>query len=341
MRSPWLLALSSDSIRRLLFTGDGEWLTFEDANPLQGWDIASVYASGKRHGIDSTDIYGCLLFHVKNEFEEFARRIERFHINIHMTQLDIKKLPKMISKGYIEPFGSSCFDRVETSSMPDYIGSGEVIDMWGPLLNRHNKHATLLMYFMNWHRKQPGGGRETAATEKVYDTMLKTVSVLVSAAAIPVHSCTDYQSQDLGIEDIIMDKMIGTYSANFVRVIAHFDIFHDNSGPFDQFLRDNNTEKMARSYGLRLRPKNTIQTRVCGDYFWFPLSLVLTFDCAQRLGIPLNRQDLKVPELTGEECYEICKIFSPLKCLIIDHMSVVIVGRGDAPMRFVEFEVAS
>ncbi|KZP09098.1 hypothetical protein FIBSPDRAFT_900738 [Athelia psychrophila] len=66
---------------RLLFASDGEWLTLDSANPLEGWDISAVLASGKSHGINPNDIYGCLFFHVKDEFEEFARRIERFDIH--------------------------------------------------------------------------------------------------------------------------------------------------------------------------------------------------------------------------------------------------------------------
>ncbi|KZP12530.1 hypothetical protein FIBSPDRAFT_754814 [Athelia psychrophila] len=169
---------------RLLFAADGEWLTLDSANPLQGWDVSAVLASGKRHGINPQDISGCLFFHVKDEFEEFARRIERFKINIHLTQFDAGMVSKMIPQDFIKPFSSGCFDRIETSNLADYIGPAEVIDCWAPLLNRHNKHATLFMYFMNWHTSQPGAQFEDPGAgnvQKSQDVMEKTAAALVGA----------------------------------------------------------------------------------------------------------------------------------------------------------------
>ncbi|KZP04276.1 hypothetical protein FIBSPDRAFT_767683 [Athelia psychrophila] len=166
---------------RLLFDADGEWLTLDNANPLQGWDVSAVLASGQRHGINPQDIYGCLFFHVKDEFEEFARRIERFNINIHLTQLDARVVSRMIPQDFIKPFSSGCFDRIETSNLADYIGPTDVIDCWAPLLNRRNKHATLLMYFMNWHVRQPGGRFEDRAgnIRDRQGVMEKTAAALV------------------------------------------------------------------------------------------------------------------------------------------------------------------
>ena len=123
-----------------MFSPDGEWLTLDNADPLQGWDISAVRASGERHGIHSNDIYGCLFFHVKDEFEEFSRRVERFKIDIYLTQCDAQALSESISKGLLGAWGPDCFDRIETSNMADYVGPAEVIDSWGPRLNKRNKH---------------------------------------------------------------------------------------------------------------------------------------------------------------------------------------------------------
>ena len=168
---------------RLLFAPDGEWLTMDNANPLQGWDMSAVRASGERHGIHPNDIFGCLFFHVKDEFEEFARRIERFKIDIHLTQCDAKALSELISEGLIEPWGPGCFDRIETSNMADYIGPAKVIDSWGPLLNKHNKHATLLMYFMNWYIHQPGAHSSNLA-ENAENARIFSGLVATAAAAL-------------------------------------------------------------------------------------------------------------------------------------------------------------
>ncbi|KZP09108.1 hypothetical protein FIBSPDRAFT_760468 [Athelia psychrophila] len=263
---------------RLLFAADGEWLTLDNANPLHGWDVSAVLASGQRHGINPQDIYGCLFFYVKDEFEEFARRIERFNINIHLTQLDARVVSKMIPEGFIKPFSSGCFDRIETSNLADYIGPADVIDCWAPLLNRHNKHATLLMYFMNWHAHQPGARFEDQAgnAQKSLHVMEKTAAALVGAGKA------------------------GMNSAAFFRAMLHTNIFLDNSAPFEKFLRDNAEDK-ARSCGLRIRKRNKIHTR--------------------RFGIPLSKQQIKVPEITPEEFY-----------------SIYILGGADGPVRFVEFE---
>lgn len=256
----------SDPTLRLLFAADGEWLNLDNADPLHGWDVAAVYASGKRHGVDSTDIYGCLFFHVKDEFEEFARRIKRFHADIYMTQFDARILSEMIPEGIIKAFGPTCFDRVETSNMADYIGPAEVIDNWGPLLNRRNKHVTLLVYFMNWHLQQPGGQLDSEkGAKKIFDTIMsQTALALVSTFAISVLRSAKHQVQNIDLNAIVMKKMMSPYSPELLRILANVNIFYDNSGPFDQFLRGKNAEKKAGSHGLRLRSKNNIHTRVWG-----------------------------------------------------------------------------
>jgi hypothetical protein len=141
----------------LLFSAEGEWLTLDNANPLFGWDMVTIKASGKRHGVESADIYGCLFYHIKDEFMEFARRVRDFNISIFLTQFPATVLAHSISDGMLDPFGPQCFDRVETSNMVDTFGVPAILDDWGHLLNRRNKHACLLMYFMNWHVKQPKG----------------------------------------------------------------------------------------------------------------------------------------------------------------------------------------
>lgn len=141
-----------------------------------------MLASGKRHGINPNDIYGCLFFHVKDEFEEFARRIERFNIDLHLTQADARVLPKMVSEDILKPFSSGCFDRIETSNLADYIGLADVIDCWAPVLNKRNKHATLLAYFMNWHMDQPGAQFEDLTSKNVratQDILQRTEAALV------------------------------------------------------------------------------------------------------------------------------------------------------------------
>jgi len=67
-----------------------------------------------------------------------------------MTISDARHLPETILKGPLEPFRTSCFDRIETSNVADYVTVPRILNDWGPLLNRQNRHAALLMYLMNW-----------------------------------------------------------------------------------------------------------------------------------------------------------------------------------------------
>jgi hypothetical protein len=133
-------------------------MAMDSADPLEGWDIGAVCKSGKRHGVDPGDIYGCLFYHVSEEFQEFARRMRDWNINIHLTILDARDLSRTIStKSLGEDFQGGCFDRIETSNVADYVGTKRMLSDWGPLLNRGNRHAALLMNFMNWSMKQPDG----------------------------------------------------------------------------------------------------------------------------------------------------------------------------------------
>lgn len=180
--SSCIIYIERKLILRLMFDADGEWLTLDNANPLHGWDVSAVIAAGKRHEINVNDIYGCLFFYLKDEFEEFSRRIERFNINIQLTQFDARILPKMAP--LMKQFSEGCFDRIETSNLADYIGPAEVIDICAPLLNRRNKHAALLMNFVNWHIRQPGAIFEMSekAMEDSPDLLKKTAAALVTSS---------------------------------------------------------------------------------------------------------------------------------------------------------------
>jgi hypothetical protein len=322
----------------LLFSAGGEWLTLDNANPLQGWDIASVCASGRRHGIDPNDIYGCLLFHVKDEFAEFARRIKNFDIEIYMTQFDAMMLSQMISSENFEPFHKGCFDRVETSNVADYIGPGRIIGDWGPLLNRQNKHATLLMHFMNWHMTQQDGQYEGSDMKNMRSLMERTATALVCllswhAVKLELINC----SQNINLADMWIRKQIkgGPVSPQMTRLLSHLDVFYDNSKAFSNFLRDVDVEKKAKSENLRLRSQNAIHTKVLIRRLTTRQAFsYLTF---QRFGIPLCKQALKVPDISKKEFYDLCEFPTLLRSKYLTIYTDVL-GGADAPVRFVEFE---
>ncbi|KAF5389978.1 hypothetical protein D9757_003748 [Collybiopsis confluens] len=80
---------------RLLFSAAGTWLAMDNGIPLFSWDLNEAIKTGHAHGVDRADIYGCLLY-VKAQFMEFARRCERFHIDIHISQFDARVASELL-----------------------------------------------------------------------------------------------------------------------------------------------------------------------------------------------------------------------------------------------------
>lgn len=168
----------------------------DNANPLFCWNVNEVVKTGQAHGLDRADLYGCLFFHVKAQFMEFARRFEQFHIDIHLSQLDASIASNQLQKGELLPslFRSNVkFDRVDTSNLADYLGTPCVLKDWSPLLNQKNKHAVILVYLMNWIQKQPGASMNSSEKMMGFESGLpfeKTLSIMVCAkpGALTTHN---------------------------------------------------------------------------------------------------------------------------------------------------------
>ncbi|KAJ6621443.1 hypothetical protein B0H10DRAFT_1945270 [Mycena sp. CBHHK59/15] len=101
----------------------------DSASPLFGWELGQACSYGIRHETTAADIYGCLFFHIKDQFQKFATRAKDFNLNI-----------TMIPTGLVPNLTSVHFDRIETSNMADSIGVGQVIQDWAPLLETHTPH---------------------------------------------------------------------------------------------------------------------------------------------------------------------------------------------------------
>lgn len=143
----------------------------DDANPLHGWDVSAVQTSGIKHGLETADIFGCMFFHVKDQLREFAKRMQSFDIDIHVTQFDTQVLSKGIASGLVPAFDGCYFDRVMTSDMMDYVGIQECLKDWAPLLNTHNKHACILMHTKFWHINRPNASARS--NPRVVEMFLK------------------------------------------------------------------------------------------------------------------------------------------------------------------------
>ncbi|KAG6901283.1 hypothetical protein C0995_014251 [Termitomyces sp. Mi166 len=131
---------------RLMYTAGGNWLGHARANPLEGWNVSDVLATGAKHNVDSADIIGCLFFHVKEELIEFARRMKEFRIDLHLTQFSPPLLSKGISIGALPAFTEGCFDRVDTADLADREGIPELLFDWGPMGTKKTKLEGVLAH---------------------------------------------------------------------------------------------------------------------------------------------------------------------------------------------------
>ncbi|RDB16003.1 hypothetical protein Hypma_003582 [Hypsizygus marmoreus] len=254
---------------RLMFTANGGWLGHAGANPLHGWDVSDVRASGAKHGIDSADIFGCLFFHVKRELMEFARRMKEFHVDIHLTQFDSQVLSKGISIGVLPRFAEACFDRIETSNLVDERGVKDSLNNWGPLLNRNNEHACIIMHSRDWHLSQP---KATAQSNP-------------RAVEILIERCSHVPALELRLRHAFTQ---GAKSPAVMRLIQSLDAFIDHEEAFQEYLRSQHAGETAERLGLRLRGFNRINSK--------------------RFGVPMDAPKQKLPDLTRDAFYDIFTI---------------------------------
>ena len=124
----------------------GEWFARHIAHPLSGWTVSNLRQSGLAHGALPTDIWGCFFFHVKDQFQEFARRVQKFNINITVATLPRDGTPQRICDGKFAAFQRGCFDRIDMGLIVDpELCINETLKLWIPLLNKENPHAAMLM----------------------------------------------------------------------------------------------------------------------------------------------------------------------------------------------------
>ncbi|KAJ3732960.1 hypothetical protein DFJ43DRAFT_269280 [Lentinula guzmanii] len=258
---------------QLLFTASGKWVSMDSANPLFSWNVNEVVKSGQAHGLDNADIYGCLFVHVKAQFLEFARRVEKLHIDIHVSQLDARVASVLLQKGEMNPtlFGiNPKFDRIETSNIADYAGIPSVLQDWSPVLNRGNKNAVVLVYLMNWVMKQPGASYSMMGpmvTANMKDVMERTSSML-----------------DVDLRALIFKANMRRDPA-FNNVLYNIDVFLDNHKHLQDYLTSIETNHITELCKLQLRTRNRI--------------------CSKRFGVPLGARPNALPSVTKTEFYNI------------------------------------
>lgn len=154
-------------------------------NPLQGWDIASVQKSGIYHGLNTSDILGCLFFHVKSELARFARRFQNLRINIYFTQYDVRVLSTGICSGLLPAFGPRCFDRIDAGELMDTLGVRECLLSLAPLVNPQSPGACLLMHSRTWYHRMPCAiARDNPRLLQILMTKAKDLPALVNSSLL-------------------------------------------------------------------------------------------------------------------------------------------------------------
>jgi hypothetical protein len=228
---------------RTFFSKTGTWLMMDSANPLWGWDAATVFQSGQLHGVDKNDAYGCLFFHVQEQLAEFARRCADFHIDFELRNINAMDLRRSLAADKINIFGKPAkFDRIETSNVMDYLvnGANDLVRTFSPLINTQNGSSALCMSTMNWPLRYYG------SPDAFYAAKGKRLKPTAAIAKMLDLNAETYRR---------LDRVL--LAAQFMEAL---DVVHDDSTEFLKFLdRD-----LRSDLGLRLRTRNRIHTRRVG-----------------------------------------------------------------------------
>nr|GAT51411.1 predicted protein [Mycena chlorophos] len=228
---------------RLLFSAQGAWLVPEDANPLHGWDMSGVKLAGIKCGVSpESDILGCLFFHVKHELREFAKRVRDLRIDIHVTSFAPGLLAKGISVGALPAFEDASFDRVVAGNLVDSMDIGGMracLADWGPLLNRENPCASILMRTKAWQTQfHPQVGLSAQwgphAMKIFMDIKMKAVF-------------------DQGLRPPALWS-----------VFESLDAFQDTEDEFQEYLDEQDTDRSAAEFDLQLRTTHRVHPKRFG-----------------------------------------------------------------------------
>lgn len=223
-----------------LFFSCGCWFQSDTVNPLHGWDPCEVIATGKAHGANPEDVYGCLYFFLTEQLRQFHRRLRQFNISFKITSFGAPHLAKALlspDKPLVE-FGlpsSIRFDRIMVSNIFDeaYVGLKEALVRWSPFLSARPQ-AILVGYFLDWFTSQRNG-RIEGAPKALEDRLLRQLS---PRHKVPVDMPHDPKGMN-----------------NWMSMHDEVHILYENSEPFATYLRKQGLESILRQTRLMLNSK--------------------------------------------------------------------------------------
>ncbi|KZT23891.1 hypothetical protein NEOLEDRAFT_1068587 [Neolentinus lepideus HHB14362 ss-1] len=247
---------------RSLFSPSGSWLLNDHVTPLESWDLKSVIETGKLHGAQRAEIFGCLYFFLTDQLRTFARRLRQFSISFHLYSEDARDLAGRMKAGGRVHSGvppSVHFDRIEVSNIMDaeYVGISRVLTDWAPLL-KNNRTATIIAYFMNWRARQKGADLFTAG-KHVMDRIMDRLHQdnRVRPAVLSWWKCRIFLHLPL-------DMLRGdARSRMMLQYMKSAEPVYDNWAAFNMFLKSQRIDEILRRMEVRMKERHTIVPHRC------------------------------------------------------------------------------
>ncbi|GJE88932.1 zf-MYND and DUF4470 domain-containing protein [Phanerochaete sordida] len=241
-----------DTPNRFLFSPAGAWLLSDGANPLAGWDIEAVVASGVAHGCTPEDLYGGLYFHVVGALEALGERLRTLRVAFTVANQDAGALASALAPGA----AALRFDRIDVSNLgdADYLGVPRVLDAWAPFLKRE-RGAALLGHFVNWVAREPRAEPGPEETRRI-------MQELVSSGKIAVPDQAQGRSPEALKARMLAAVMQAAAAA------------YDSSDAFEAHLAQQGLSAALKKAGLRRRLQHEIVPhRLCAPLDGTPAAL--------------------------------------------------------------------
>ncbi|KAK0447552.1 hypothetical protein EV421DRAFT_1786711 [Armillaria borealis] len=184
---------------------------------------------------------GGLFFYVKAQLVGFSQRLRRFKIDIYSYDQDARNLPKILKHEASSP---QSFDCIEVSNILDknYVEISILSD-WGPLLNLDNPHTAVAGYFMNWTTWKESGEITSAPPGAEF------------RATKQMKACKHVVAPTLSI--------LSANDPECLKLYNYLQRFYDTYVAFQEYLKEEKADTIARKAGLKCRRINKIVPHSC------------------------------------------------------------------------------
>ncbi|KAG9313498.1 hypothetical protein JVU11DRAFT_5824 [Chiua virens] len=195
-----------------------------------------VIKSGRTHGAQSEDIYGCLYFFLADQLQTFAKRIRELEVTFYVFNTEAHTLARDISGGQYSRHGltpSVRFNRIDLGhALADSDPTRDVLTSWTPLLAQGDT-ATILGVFSDWSNTQKDGsviGADETVVARIVDKLHKL-------GRLP---------PKITVVDVVATET------------PQLDAAYDNSKAFSRYMKTSGLSNILREAMLKRRPKHKI-----------------------------------------------------------------------------------